>query len=99
MNTIRFLSMIAVAGGLATGPALAQSAFDPATNTVCGLVNFAFCPQNPPVPVAGLPDPQGDAELAARPAPRPLPPPEAPVRRKHRKAARAATVPLATDQQ
>ncbi len=65
------------AAGLCTAtalPALAQD-YDPVapvTNGVCGLINFQFCPQ-PPGPAAPLPDPEGDAERAARP----LPPPSA----------------------
>lgn len=78
----------------AASPASAQSGFDPATGTVCGLINFAFCPQG--VPPAPLPDPEGDAERTARPAPAPAA--YAPVRsRRHRTG--HATVPRATDEQ
>ncbi len=103
MRSCPTLLAILVAGSLAaaTLPASAQSGVDPATGTVCGLINFAFCPQGiPPTP---LPDPEGDAERTARPARAPVdaayaPPPPAPVRAAHRKRHRAATaVPPSTD--
>ncbi len=71
MNTARLLRSLGISGLLAATslPAFAQdspSGFDP--GPVCGLVNFAFCPQ-PPAPPPPLPDPNAVAA-----APSPLPP-------------------------
>ena len=67
--------------------AFAAHAQDAVSSPVCGLINFAFCPQ-PAAPPPPLPDPnEPHAEQ-----PRALPPhAEAPVRHKrtHRHAARA----------
>ncbi len=60
MNMVRLLGSLGVAGlfAVASVPALAQdSTLGSSPNVVCGLINFAFCPQTPPIDVAAPPPP------------------------------------------